>query len=293
MQNILNKTRKKKECELANNYYICRGNQLFCLLKTFSFLLRIKETSFTWSVLFLPAPGGHVTRLHPQELPQETPGPQSVGKKWVLAAWTSRSRFLSGTSYILAWFLNVFINNISILFIKSPFDKLIEIGCLSLAIQSVLLNFQVTKICLEWQWFACLSLNFPVCTLSFKFVDDAPLLCVPYTAEGCSLCEAGRIRWMILGTVTDKHPTLSCLTPDKVISNSHKQVFLKEDGRPLRGVSGAGPFRLVAPSPRSIVSCAESSMVRSRMHEEASHFLCPWAGNDSRSSALIRLGAVT
>lgn len=57
MQNILNKTRKKKkkkkEGELANNYYICKGNQLFCLLNTFSFFLRIKEPFF-W-VPFLPA----------------------------------------------------------------------------------------------------------------------------------------------------------------------------------------------------------------------------------------------
>lgn len=141
---------KKKECELANNYYICRGNQLFCLLKTFSFLLRIKETSFTSEYhCSSQPPTPQLTLWCPQELPQETPVAISTGKKWVLAAWTTWSQFLSGTSYILAWFFNLFINNMSILFIKSPFDKLIEIGCLSLAIQSVLLNFQVTKIYLE------------------------------------------------------------------------------------------------------------------------------------------------
>lgn len=30
-----NQREKKKEGELANNYSICRGNQLFCLLKYF------------------------------------------------------------------------------------------------------------------------------------------------------------------------------------------------------------------------------------------------------------------
>lgn len=38
---------KKKKGKFANNYSICRGNQLFCLLNTFPFLLRIKEPFLT------------------------------------------------------------------------------------------------------------------------------------------------------------------------------------------------------------------------------------------------------
>ena len=47
--------KKKKKGKFANNYSICRGNQLFCLLNTFPFLLRIKE-SFLTSEYCSPSP---------------------------------------------------------------------------------------------------------------------------------------------------------------------------------------------------------------------------------------------
>lgn len=68
MQNMLNKTRNKKEGELANNYYICIGNQLFCLLNTISFLLRIRKPSVTSEYC-----SSHVP-TNPLVAPRDTPG---------------------------------------------------------------------------------------------------------------------------------------------------------------------------------------------------------------------------
>lgn len=45
----------QKKGAFANNYSICRGNQLFCLLNTYSFLLKIKEPFFT-SEYWSPSP---------------------------------------------------------------------------------------------------------------------------------------------------------------------------------------------------------------------------------------------
>lgn len=77
MQNILNKTRKKKEGELANNYYICRGNQLFCLLNTLSFLLRIRKHSVTYEYCSSQAP------TNPLAAPRVIPGEPLGHNQWI------------------------------------------------------------------------------------------------------------------------------------------------------------------------------------------------------------------